>query len=192
MRLIRTAAVATLLFASLTTVSARNRDMGSMEMDDGMYVEQMMQHHEQAIKMAEMAVDKADTEIVKQVATRTVADQRKDMEELRVMQRELKSADKESDSEQAKQQQAKQQMSASSEQAMNKLQSTSKAQFDTAFLQAMTQHHQQGIQMTRSNLTRFKNPEVKQFANMLLKKQTLEQKEMQKLSKDVGKGKYSG
>lgn len=190
MNLIQTTAAAAVLATSFSAIGAQSQDMSAMnmsamKMDDNMYVQQVMQHHEQGIKMAEMAVDKANTEIVKQLATASVADQRKDMEELRAMQRELKGGQQPAGNEQMKQQ-----MSASADRMMSKLESTPKEQFDTAFLQEMSKHHEMAIQMSRSNLTRLKNPEVKEFANELVKKQGMEQKEMQKLTKDLAKGKY--
>lgn len=143
---------------------------------DLQFLDTMSHHHQGAVDMAKMAVEKASHPELKAFVQKIIADQNKEiaqMEEWRekwfagkpaAMNMEMSGM---SDS-----------MKMMSGGGMKKMQAASGNDFDLHFLDMMTPHHAGAVVMGREALTKAEHPEIKTLANQIIKAQEAEIKMM--------------
>lgn len=134
---------------------------------DADYIQMMAMHHDEGIKMAEIATRKATDAGVKRLAARIVAVQRKERKEL--------------DTLRAKASGAPAQAQPMKPMAMDHLDTTTGREFDRMFLSMMSEHHQDAVKMSRE--AKLSAAAVKAFAQRTITKQGKEIQEMAALLK---------
>lgn len=134
---------------------------------DGPYVHLMAMHHEEGIRMAQLAVKKAANPTLSDLAARIVAGQQKELGELKHFQTTVAE-----DMAPANQSQMK-------KMPMNHLEQAAGAAFDRMFLDMMIEHHQDAIRMSRT--AKLNLALVQEFARRTTARQEREIKEMQAL-----------
>ncbi len=155
-----------LCFSTFTTSQASAKPASY----DAKFLDQMSEHHQDAIKMAEMAESKAQNPEVKKVALRMAKDQKEEIAQMKNWREKFfNSAPK------TKMTMPKMDMSTFKEK--------SGRDFDLAFLDMMAKHHEQGIEMAKSASDKLFNPQIKTFAQTVMLKQDSERSELQNMKK---------
>lgn len=172
-------------------VSAFARPTNSMPVHDSPpdveFIDMMIMHHQQGIEMARMAEQKAQLPRLKEFATKTATEQQQDVEKLQQMRERLfanvAKADKMRMNGKAM---TMAEMDRMSQMDMQKLNAASGKEFDRTFLDIMTKHHQMALQMSRNEIARGEQQEVKDMARETIAKQTKEIGEMNEMKRMVG------
>ena len=138
------------------------------------YLHMLAMHHKDGIKMARMAVDKAQSSELKQMMQKSISTQQQDIEKMeKMMQKYKKTGDMSKPSE------TKQMM----DRAMSELQNASGSEFDAKFAKHMAMHHLDAIAMSKMAESKAKDSEVKQLASKTVRSQTEERQKLQKMAK---------
>ena len=193
------AAVITLLAVPAVT-NAQHEGMGhpaaakpnqAMPMQgDAAYVDMMMMHHDQGIEMAKAVVEKGQREDVKAFASKIISGQQEDKKELESYKATLAAgtSGRGGGHEMAGMKDMKDMPEMKKgQQDIERLQAASGAEADRLFLAAMTQHHQQAVQMSRKAKPTLKDAKVRAFADKTITKQTQEIGEIKKLQAEKAK-----
>lgn len=139
---------------------------------DAHFLDMMTEHHRDGIKMAEMASQKAQSKEIKNLAVKMLRDQQKEVKQMQTWRENKFSVEPK--------------MEAMSEKVdMSKLENADGKKFDKEFTDMMIQHHKDGIQMARENSNLLKDDEVKKFADNMIKNQTKEKEQLQKISSSL-------
>ena len=151
---------------------------GMMAMDQKEFLATMVEHHQMAVDMAEAEIQAGDRPAVKALATRIIADQKKEIAQMRSWYRALYGEDVPQmdmgDHEMA----AMMGMAGMSPEAI-----TGAADPDEAFLRMMIPHHAGALLMADMVLNGQPNADVKALANQIIDAQAKEIAEMQQLRK---------
>ena len=151
---------------------------GMMAMDQKEFLAMMVEHHQMAVDMAEAEIQAGDRPAVKALATRIIADQKKEIAQMRSWYRALYGEDVPEmdmgDHEMA----AMMGMAGMSPEAI-----TGAADPDEAFLRMMIPHHAGALLMADMVLNGQPNADVKALANQIIDAQAKEIAEMQQLRK---------
>lgn len=196
-----TAVAAALVLAACSGEGGGGHDMGSMESDssptasesatatataidhndaDIAFSAEMIQHHRQAIEMAELAFSRASSREVKDLATKIEGAQDP---EIKKMSGWLTSwgeavpedmADMEHDTSSAM-------PGMMSGDDMTKLEQASGAEFDTMFLELMVQHHEGAVEMAKTERANGKYGPATQLADDVVTAQTAEIEQMERM-----------
>lgn len=140
------------------------------------FLQGMIPHHEQAVDMAGMAVEQAESEQVKELASRIQDAQGPEIEQMRQMLRSIgadeTSMDHDRDS-----------MGGGmmSEEEMVEMSEAQGAEFDTMFLEMMIRHHEGAVEMAEKELAEGELAEAKALAQKIIDAQEAEIEEMQGL-----------
>lgn len=182
-------ALALFALAILTAASsafAQNAKMSGNQ-TDLQFLDMMMMHHADGVKMAQMGVDKAQNASVKALAEKMAADQQKDIEEMQKMRDSHFSGQAKAEMMTVKGREMTMEMMMKMAQAdMQKLEAASGTEFDRTFLDIFMKHHQMAIDMSKEENAKGKDAEVKKKAREIITKQTKEIGEMKRLKKQVG------
>lgn len=145
---------------------------------DVQFLDTMSEHHRGGIKMMEMAVDKGQSQDVKQMAQKGVDDQTKEIDELKSM--------RNSDAPEAVNMMLPGMMpKAKMEQDMAKLEKASGSDFDKHYLQSMIKHHSGAVKMSDDAMAKAKRDDVKAKAKEMHDKQKIEISQMQDMLKGM-------
>lgn len=136
---------------------------------DAKFLDQFSEHHMDGIKMAQMAQKKAQSADLKKMAKKMVNDQSKEVEQMKKWRSELFPSAAKAEMDMPKMD-------------MTKLEKTSGHEFDMAFSEMMTKHHQQGIDMINGVSDELKNSQVKKFAQEAAKNQSEEKDRLEKMA----------
>ena len=138
------------------------------------YLHMMTVHHKDGIKMARMAVNKAQSSELKQMMQKSITDQQQDIEKMEtMMQKHKKMGDM------SKPAESEQMM----DMAMSELQNASGAEWDATFAKHMGHHHMDAIAMSKMAQSKAKDSEVKQLASKTVSTQTKELEKLKKMAK---------
>ncbi|MBA4137008.1 MAG: hypothetical protein C0518_06810 [Opitutus sp.] len=179
MKSIKHVALAAIAAAAIFAVPALAKDSMMKSLEglkgpdfDHTFVSHMIEHHQQGVMMAEMAVQRAQRSEVKQFAQKTIQEQQKEIEALEAMHGGRSSGHASSHSQSGA-------LSANSDtshhgkgsdhqamkhEMMTKLERAQGPEFDRQFVETMTQHHQMAVEMAKLAERRASAPEVKSFA----------------------------
>lgn len=136
----------------------------------------MIAHHAQAIEMAQLAQDRAQSAQVKDLARRIEQAQGPEIETMRTW-LQAWNALAPPTGEGGLGRGGAEQMPGQ----MQRLEQATGAEFDRQFLQMMIVHHEGAVAMARTELANGQNSEVKQLAQQIIEAQQAEIQEMQKL-----------
>lgn len=153
---------------------------------DKQFLDMMLMHHADGVKMAQMGVDKAQNAKVKALAEKMVAGQQKDIEEMQKMRDEHFSGQAKAEMMTVKgREMTMEMMMKMAQEDMQKLEAASGAEFDRTFLDVFMKHHQMAIDMSKEETSKGKDAEVKKKAREIITKQTKEMAEMKRLKAQV-------
>lgn len=145
---------------------------------DAHFLDRFTKHHQDGIEMARLAQQKAQSSGIKQMASKILKDQPKEIAQMQKWRsRHFSSVEKASDM--------------PPEMDMSKLQSASGTEFDVAFADMMAKHHEDGIKMIEDVEGDLKNPEVKQFVEKAKKNQSKEREQLAQMKSSL-EGSISG
>ncbi len=166
-------------FAQNAKMSGNQTDLQFLDM-------MMMQHHADGVKMAQMGVDKATNSGVKTLAQKMAAGQQKDIDEMQTMREQHFSGQAKAEMKTVKgRTMTMKMMMKIAEEDMQKLEAASGAEFDRTFLDIFMKHHQMALNMSREEVGKGKDAEVKKKAREIITKQTKELSEMKRLKAKV-------
>ncbi len=143
---------------------------------DLQFLDTMTHHHQGAVDMAKMAVEKAQHPELKAFAQKIIADQNKEIGQMKDW-REKWFAGKPMamNMEMPGMMDSMKMMSGD---GMKSMEAMSGNDFDVHFLDMMTPHHASAVTMAKEALTRAEHPEIKLLANQIIKAQEGEIKMM--------------
>jgi uncharacterized protein (DUF305 family) len=154
---------------------------------DVQFIDMMLPHHADGIKMAEMAVKKAQNAEVKAFAQKAVSMQREDSQRLEGFRNKFFAGATKADRIEMKgREMTMAEMMKMSQEDMQKLEKASGAEFDRTFLDIFTKHHQMAIDMATEEKNRGNQMDVKADAEKNIDQQTKDIGEMAALKKKVG------
>jgi uncharacterized protein (DUF305 family) len=145
---------------------------------DTQFLDTMSEHHRDGIKMMQMAVDKAQSQDIKQMAQKGIDDQNKDIKEMKSL--------RHSDAPEAINMKRPGMMSKEKmNQDMAKLERALGNDFDKHYLQNMIKHHEGAVKMSDDALEKAKDADVKAKAQEIHDKQKQEIAQMQDMLKGM-------
>lgn len=181
-KLITVSALALVVALSICSTTSRAQQMGDMPYDLH-FIDMMIMHHQEGIEMAQMAQTKAVGAKVKAFASKTAADQQKDIEALQAHRNHWYAGKPPMDKAMmdSMMQTMHPGMHMDMEDTRRKLMATEGAAFDRLFLDTMIHHHQMAIGMAKDATTKAEHAELKEFARKTIVKQNAEGAEMNRL-----------
>jgi uncharacterized protein (DUF305 family) len=149
---------------------ARQMVMENGKYSDKAFIDAMVPHHQGAVEMAEVALQNAEHEQIKQLSRNIISTQRAEIEELKAIKQQEFGTSKVS-----------MEMSAQEMQMMGMTDPdalANKNPFDRAFIDAMIPHHQSAIAMAQVALEESENPQIKELARNIVSAQQREIEQM--------------
>lgn len=175
-------------------VNQMNGDMGGMDHgsssgtssssykgSDLAFAQMMIPHHEQAVEMANLALEKSTNEDVRAPATRIKNEQ---SPEIKMMKGWISSSDSSMETDMGMDDEKSSMGGMMSDDEMKALMNASPENFDSLFLKGMIAHHEGAVRMTKM-IRDSKNPTVRKFARAIVSAQTGEITEMKALLKTL-------
>jgi uncharacterized protein (DUF305 family) len=150
---------------------------------DLQFIDTMTKHHQTAVMMSDIAVQKASTAKVKEFARKVAADQKKEIDRLGEWRRLWYPNAPDSSSMQLP-------GASSMNMDMSHMQTTSGHAFDMMFVDMMIPHHKGAIEMSRDALQKAQHQELKDFARETIAKQGKEIAELEAWKKSMGTMKH--
>ena len=170
-------------------MSNANHDMSSMNHSDMksspnaasqpydlQFIDTMTHHHQGALDMAKVAVEKTNNQELKAFAQKIIKDQEKEIEQMKDWREKWYSGKPAAMNMEMPGMSEGMKMMMGDE--MKKFEAATGKEFDLMFLDMMTPHHQGAITMGREALTKAEHPEIKMLANQIIKAQDAEIKQM--------------
>jgi uncharacterized protein (DUF305 family) len=145
---------------------ARQMVMENGKYSDKAFIDAMVPHHQGAVEMAEVALQNAEHERIKQLSRTVISTQRAEIEELKAIKKEEFGT---SEVPMKVSAQEMQMMGMTDPEAL-----ANKNPFDKAFIDAMIPHHQSAIEMAQVALEESENPEIKELAKNIVSAQQRE------------------
>jgi uncharacterized protein (DUF305 family) len=179
--------ISLLVVSAFIVIGGSGAKVAAQQMSDMPYdlhfIDMMVMHHHEGIEMAELAQTKAQSAKVKAFATKSIADQKKDIEELQGHRNHWYAGKPVMDHATmvSMMQQMHPGMKMDMEETRRKLRATTGAAFDRLFLDTMIHHHMMAIDMSKDATTKAEHNELKEFARKAVTKQQSEIAEMNKL-----------
>lgn len=148
-----------------------------------MFAQMMIVHHEGAIEMSELAVERADSDEVRSLAEGISAAQGPEIEQMTSW---LEAWGEDTQTDMGGMGHSGMDMEGmSQEEAMGELGDLSGADFDTRFLELMTAHHQGAIEMAEAELADGENPQALDLAEQIIADQEAEIEQMEQMLQDL-------
>ena len=148
---------------------------------DTMFAQMMIVHHEGAIEMADLAVEKADSEEVRSLAERISAAQGPEIEKMTSWLEAWGEETSPTGGMEGMDHGDMDMEGMSQEEAMAELESLSGAEFDRRFLELMIAHHRGAVDMAQAGLDGGENPQALDLAQKIIDDQEREIAEMEQL-----------
>ncbi|PYF97300.1 Uncharacterized conserved protein, DUF305 family [Georgenia satyanarayanai] len=148
---------------------------------DTMFAQMMIVHHEGAIEMADLAVEKADSEEVRSLAERISAAQGPEIEKMTSWLEAWGEETSPMGGMEGMDHGDMDMEGMSQEEAMADLESLSGAEFDQRFLELMIAHHRGAVDMAQEELDGGENPQALELAQKIIDDQQAEITEMEEL-----------
>jgi uncharacterized protein (DUF305 family) len=150
---------------------AREMVMENGKYSDRAFIDAMVPHHQGAVEMAEVALENAEHEEIKQLSRNIISSQQAEIEELKAIKQE-EFGTSEVPMEMSEGEMRMMGMTDPAELA-------NKDPFDKAFIDAMIPHHQSAIEMAQVAIRESDNPEIRTLAEDIVEAQTREIAQMQ-------------
>lgn len=164
--------------ASFSETHQHKHSMTKGAKHDPHFLDMMIEHHKDGIKMTEMAQKKAESKEIKELAQKIASDQKKELNQMQQW-REKYSSASQSDEMVPKMD-------------MSELQNAEGKEFDKKFAEMMAKHHEDGIKMSQEAIPMLENKQIKQFAQNSVKNQTREVKQLHSLHSSIEKKTSTG
>lgn len=146
--------------------------MQNGEYSDRRFIDEMVPHHQGAVEMAEVALENAEHEEVRQLSENIISSQRSEIEELKEIKQE------EFGTSEVPMQMDEGQMEGMG--MMTNPQSLADEEpFDRAFIEAMTPHHRSAVEMAAVAQKESDSPRIKELAGNIIEAQERELSRMQ-------------
>ena len=156
---------------------ARQMVMENGKYSDDRFIDSMVPHHQGAIEMAEVALENAEHEEIKELSRNIISSQQAEIEELKSIKKE------EFGTSQVPMEMSQEQMR-SMGMMMDPQNLANKEPFDKAFIDAMIPHHQSAIEMAQVALKKSENPKIKELAENIISAQKREIEQMKQWRKE--------
>jgi uncharacterized protein (DUF305 family) len=143
---------------------------------DLQFIDTMTEHHEGAIRMAEMALKKSRNEELKKFAQKIIDDQKKENAQMMDWREKWYAGKAPAKNMNMPGMNESMKMMMSGD--MKKMEMSSGRDFDLMFLDMMTPHHAGAITMAKEALTKAEHPEMKTLAARIIKEQEAEINQM--------------
>ena len=150
---------------------AKQMVMENGKYSDRAFIDSMVPHHQGAIAMAEVALDNAEHEEIKELSRNIISSQQAEIEELKSIKQE------EFGTSNVPMEMSQEQMRAMG-MMMDPQELANKEPFDKAFIDSMIPHHQSAIEMAQVALEKSKNPNIKELAEDIVSAQQREIEQM--------------
>ncbi len=141
--------------------------MENGEYSDERFIDAMAPHHQGAVEMAQVALEKAEHPGLRQLAENIVTDQQAEIEELTAIKK------KEFGSSAVPTEMSSEDMEVTG-MMKDPQELASREPFDKAFIDAMIPHHVSAIQMAETAYERTSNPEIRELARGIVEAQAAE------------------
>jgi uncharacterized protein (DUF305 family) len=151
---------------------ARQMVMENGKYSDRAFIDAMVPHHQGAVEMAEVALENAEHQQIRDLSEDIVSAQEAEIEELKTIKKEQYGTSE-----------VPMEMSAQEMQMMGMTdpqELANKEPFDKAFIDAMIPHHQSAIEMANVALEESKNPQIRQIAEDIVSAQMREISQLQR------------
>ena len=145
---------------------AREMVMENGKYSDRAFIDAMVPHHQGAVEMAEVALEYAEHQEIKQLSRNIVSTQQAEIEELKAI-KEKEFGSSEVPMEMSQEEMQMMGMTDPAELA-------NKDPFDKAFIDAMIPHHQSAIEMAQVAHEKSHNPQIKELAEHIVSAQEAE------------------
>jgi uncharacterized protein (DUF305 family) len=155
---------------------ARQMVMENGKYSDKAFINAMVPHHQGAVEMAEVALENAEHERIKQLSRNIISSQQAEIDELKAIKQQEFGTSK-----------VPMEMSAHEMQMMGMTDPQALANrdpFDKAFIDAMIPHHQSAIEMAQVASEKSKNPQIKELAGNIISAQQTEIEQMKQWRKE--------
>jgi uncharacterized protein (DUF305 family) len=150
---------------------ARQMVMENGKYSDKAFIDAMVPHHQGAVEMAEVALQNAEHEEIKELSRNIIASQQGEIEELKSIKQE------EFGTSNVPMEMSQEQMRGMG-MMMDPQQLANQEPFDRAFIDAMIPHHQSAIVMAQVALESSDNPKIKELAQNIISAQQREIEQM--------------
>ena len=150
---------------------AKQMVMENGKYSDRAFIDSMVPHHQGAIAMAEVALDNAEHQEIKELSRNIISSQQAEIEELKAIKKE------EFGTSNVPMEMSQEQMRGMG-MMMDPQQLANREPFDKAFIDAMIPHHQSAIEMSRVALENSDNPRIKELAENIISAQQEEIEQM--------------
>lgn len=147
---------------------------------DLQFIDTMIEHHKGAMQMAQMALDKAQNPKIKEMAQNMVDDQQEEIAKMKKMRGKSYKNQPE-----AVNMEFPGMMDSMKGMDMVKLEQSSGPDFDLLFINMMIPHHQGAISMSEDTLKNASQQNIKKMAQDIIKKQTKEVSELEKIRDEL-------
>lgn len=149
---------------------------------DKTFISEMISHHNGAIKMAELAATRAKHQELKETAANIVTSQSKEVAQLTTWQKQW--GYPASPAEESHSHEMIGGIMSGMDMSVGSLERLSGDEFDKMFIMAMTDHHQQAVDMARPAAKNAKHQELKSAAEAIISAQSAEIDQMKQWKKD--------
>lgn len=173
-----------LVFMATTAVAQTAAHEGHHTMDhDVMFADGMTKHHRDGIKMAQMAVEKAESAELRAMAQKMIDDQTRQIDEMQRLRGEAPMTPM------AEMMKMPGMMPESKmKQDMARLEAASGRKFDVAFTEIMPKHHEGAIKMSKHEFANGDNGGLRAIAQEIADKQSRERKQLVAMHRDLSGG----
>jgi uncharacterized protein (DUF305 family) len=166
------------------TQSHTETDMEGMESSpdaanqpyDLQFIDTMIQHHQAAVVMAKMVLEKSRNQDLRKFAQKIITDQESEIERMEAWREQWYPYNLDAINMELPGMKDSMRMMLGSE--MDKMEASVGQTFDDYFLKMMTPHHQGAITMAKDALTKIEHPELKTLAQKIISNQENEIKQM--------------
>jgi uncharacterized protein (DUF305 family) len=156
-----------------------NSDPGAADQPfDLQFLDSMIHHHNGAVIMAKMVLDKTERPELKAFAQKIIDDQTKEIDEMRRLREQLYSGKPSSVNMEMPGMVGG--MKIMNSEHMDDMNEMEPSHFDNHFLNMMISHHEGAVTMSKEGEQKAEHPEIKQLAARILKAQTPEIEQMKK------------
>ena len=156
---------------------AKQMVMENGKYSDEAFIDAMVPHHQGAIAMAEVALNNAEHEEIKELSRNIVSTQQSEIEELKSIKKE------EFGTSNVPMEMSPEQMRGMG-MMMDPKRLSKREPFDEAFIDAMIPHHRSAIQMAQVSSKKSKIPEIKELAGNIVTAQKREIEQMKQWRKE--------
>ena len=146
---------------------AKQMVMENGKYSDRAFIDAMVPHHQGAIAMAEVALDNAEHEEIKELSRNIISSQQAEIEELKAIKKE------EFGTSNVPMEMSQEQMRGMG-MMMNPQNLANKEPFDKAFIDAMIPHHRSAVEMANVARQKSEVPEIKELAENIVMAQEAE------------------